>query len=188
VFRELVEIGAGRVLGDRLQQLWDQISLEPEAIHRVLQASDAIGSPAFGELEARFRQWQAWTLDLPGTYYLQAVEQLFKQNQLATGRFVALGRSIDLSNLCCPLFLLGARDDEVVALEQLLAVQGLVDWNCRIRKAIAPCTHLGLFMGRRTLSRHWPVIARWLARSRRRAPRAAGVAPPVHEPYLTEQP
>jgi poly(3-hydroxyalkanoate) synthetase len=47
---------------------------------------------------------------------LQVVEHLFKENRLATGRFVALGRRVDLSELRCLLFLLAARDDDVVAL------------------------------------------------------------------------
>jgi poly(3-hydroxybutyrate) depolymerase len=165
IFREFVEIGNGRALGHRLLQVWDQTSLDHIAIQKILQASDATGSPAFQDLESRFRQWRAWTLDLPGTYYLQVVEQLFKENQLAAGRFVALGRRIDFSSLRCPMFLLAARDDEIVAPEQLFAVQRLVDRNGRPRKAVAPCTHLGLFMGRATLSDFWPAIARWLARS-----------------------
>ena len=41
---------------------------------------------------------------------------LFKENRLATGRFVALGRRVDLSELRCLLFLLVARDDDVIAL------------------------------------------------------------------------
>jgi len=165
IFKELVELGNGRILGDRLRQLWYQTSFDDDEVHHILQASDAIGSSGFEKLALRFRQWQALTLDLPGAYYLQVVEQLFQQNQLATGRFVALGRVIDLSTLRCPMFLLGARDDEIVASEQLFAVQGLVDSRCGVRKAVASCTHLGLFMGRETLSRYWPVIARWLGRS-----------------------
>ena len=104
VFKELVEVGHGRVLGQRLLQLWDQSSMDRETIHRVVQSSDATGSSAFQDVEASFRQWQAWTVDLPGTYYLQVVEQLFKQNQLPAGHFEALGRTIDLSSLCCPIF------------------------------------------------------------------------------------
>ncbi len=165
IFRELVEIGNGRVLGHRLLQFWDQTSLDHNAIQEYPAGIRRHRIARISRLRTRFRQWHAWTLDLPGTYYLQAVEQLFKKNQLAAGRFVALGRRIDFSSLGCPLFLLAARDDEIVAPEQLFAVQRLVDRNGRIRKAVAPCTHLGLFMGRATLSDFWPAIARWLARS-----------------------
>jgi len=105
----------------------------------------------------------ASTLDLPGTYYLQVVEDLFEHNRLAAGRFVALSRKVDLSELRCPLFLLAARDDDVVAPEQIFATEHLVDRRCSIEKAVAPCGHLGLFMGKEILARIWPDIARWLS-------------------------
>ena len=62
---------------------------------------------------------------------MQVVEHLFKENRLATGRFVALGRRVELSELRCPLFLLAARDDEVVASEQIFATERLV--SCKPR-------------------------------------------------------
>jgi poly-beta-hydroxyalkanoate depolymerase len=163
VFKELVEVGHGRVLGQRLLPLWNQGSIDREMIHRILQCPDGLESPAFQNVEARFRQWQARTVDLPGTYYLQVVERLFKQNQLPAGSFEALGRAVDLSTVQCPIFLLSARDDEIVAAEQLFAVERLVGSNCRIQKTVTSCTHLGLFMGHTTLSEAWPILARWIA-------------------------
>ena len=104
-------------------------------------------------------------MDLPGTYYLQVVERLFKDNRLANGRFVALGRKTDLSNVRCPLFLLAARDDDVVAREQIFAIEHLVDnQHCTVDKTVAPCGHLGLFMGKQILADVWPSVARWLLR------------------------
>ena len=55
-----------------------------------------MGSAAFGDLEALFRDWYAWTVDLPGSFFLEVVEKLYKRNELATGNFVALGQRIDL--------------------------------------------------------------------------------------------
>ena len=96
-------------------------------------------------------------------YYLQVVEQLFKENRLAGGSFEILGRTIDLAGMRCPLFLLAARDDDVVASEQIFATAHLVDpQHCAIERATAPCGHLGLFMGRKILVEVWPEIARWL--------------------------
>ena len=90
---------------------------------------------------------------------------MFKDNRLATGRFVALGRTIDLSTVRCPLFLLAARDDDVVGREQMFAIEHLVDGKlCTVEKTVAPCGHLGLFMGRDILADVWPGVARWLSR------------------------
>src|SRR5262249_5251257 len=163
IFRELVELGGGRLLGQHALKFWSPHVPDRETMHALLQSPAALNSARFQRLEARFRDWYAWTLDLPGTYYLQAVEQLFKDNRLATGRFVALGRRIDLSNLHCPLFLLAARDDDVVAPEQVFATERLVDAKrCAVRKSVAPCDHLGLFMGTEILAGTWLQVAGWL--------------------------
>jgi len=165
IFRELVDLGGGRILGKHALQLWIPNSPNREAIREVLQSSATMDSAAFQRLEARFREWYAWTVDLPGSYYLQVVEHLFKDNRLATGRFVALGRAVDISKLRCPLFLLAAREDDVVAAEQIFATERLVDRrNCTVETAIAPCGHLGLFMGKQILTEVWPAIALWLSR------------------------
>jgi poly(3-hydroxyalkanoate) synthetase len=165
VFKELVDLGRGRILGHRVRQLWALSPLDQEAVHHLLQSPDAIGSAAFRRLEARFHEWYAWTVDLPGTYYLQVVEQLFKENRLPAGSFEILGRPIDLASVRCPLFLIAARDDDVVAPEQIFATEHLVDSRrCAVEKATAPCGHLGLFMGRKILAEVWPGIARWLLR------------------------
>jgi poly(3-hydroxybutyrate) depolymerase len=159
-FNELVELGQGRVLGPQLLQCWTE-ELDGSAIHHLLQSAHAIDSAPFRDLESRFQNWYASTLDLPGTYYLQVVQQLFKENRLAGGDFRALGRRIELSSLECPLFLLAAEHDVIVAPEQIFATERVVN-QCAIAKATAPCGHLGLFMGREVLATVWPEIAHWL--------------------------
>jgi len=151
-FKQLVEIGDGRVRGAHLLQLWKNPPLESEAIHGLLQIRDDIVAPHSSRLIALFREWYARPIDLPGTYYLQVVHWLYKENQLATGRLIGLGRAIDLSMVNLPIFLVGARDDEIVAPEQLFAARRLVGTKRRqIRQAIIGCSHLGLFMGANTL-------------------------------------
>ena len=100
---------------------------------------------------------------MPGTYYLEVVEKLYKRNELATGNFVALGQKIDLARLRLPTYLLAGSADEVVAPEQLLAVERLIGtMPDRLCHQIAPSNHLGLFMGKRTLEEYWPKIVRWM--------------------------
>ncbi len=99
-------------------------------------------------------------------YYLEVIEKLYKQNELATGQFVALGQKIDLATVRAPVFLLAARDDELVAPAQLFATERLVGTPAlKIRKETAPCRHAGLFMGKAILSEYWPRIARWIVES-----------------------
>jgi poly(3-hydroxyalkanoate) synthetase len=163
-FEQLVALGDGRVRGSHLMKFWMHPSLEPKEIHGLLQISDDIASPRSSWLIARFREWYARPIDLPGTYYLQVAQWLYKDNRLATGHFVALGRSIDLSVVRCPIFMLAARDDEIVAPGQVLAARQLVAGKGRkIRSETVAGGHLGLFMGATILTQMWPKIARWLA-------------------------
>jgi poly(3-hydroxybutyrate) depolymerase len=166
LFQELVKLGDGRVLGHKVLNLWGPEILDSEDIHQLLQTQEPIGSPAFAKLEAIFRDWYAWTVDLPGTYYLEVIERLYKRNELATGNFVALGQTIDLANVRAPVFLLAARDDELVAPAQLFATERLINTPPhKIRKDMVPCRHVGLFMGRAVLNESWPRIVRWIVGS-----------------------
>jgi poly(3-hydroxyalkanoate) synthetase len=161
-FEEFVGSQNGRVLGQNVLRIWGTALIADDA-RRVLQLPPAEDSPDTQDLQVRFREWYDLTVDLPGTYYLQVVSWLYQQNRLATGNFVALGRKIDLSALTHPIFLLGARDDEIVAPGQLFATANRVGTpKERIETATEPCGHLGLFLGAETIKNSWPRIARWL--------------------------
>ena len=166
LFHELVHLGDGRVLGDSMLKFWGPVELSSREIHDMLQASDPIGSPAFAKLEKVFRDWHAWTVDLPGVYYLEVIEKLFKNNQIARSEFVALGERLDLAKMQTPVFMLAASEDELVAAAQLFSIERLIGTPTHnIRKAIAPCRHVGLFAGKTTLADYWPKIADWLSGS-----------------------
>jgi len=164
VFDEIVRLGEGRVLGRRVLDLWEPALKGREgAVVLQLQTSD---DAEVAGLLRRFRDWFAWTVDLPGPYYRQTVQWLFKENRLAEGRFVALGRTVDLGEVRQPLYLLAARDDELVAPGQLLAARRLVGTKPDlIESTIEPCGHLGLFVGANTLQQAWANVARWLGQA-----------------------
>ena len=163
IFQSLVKAGDGRVIGRHIARLWGTDLPDAEDIRRSLQAAEPIGSPAFARLEATFNSWNAWTLDLPGTYYLEVIEKLYKRNELAAGNFVALGQKIDLSCLRLPIYLLAGDADEVVAPQQLLALARLVGTRPEsLCSELVPSDHLGLFMGKRILGEYWPRVVRWM--------------------------
>ena len=163
LFHELVNLGDGRVPGHKVLKFWGPQTVNSKDIHEMLQTGEPIGSPAFAKLEAIFRDWHAWTVDLPGTYYLEVIEKLYKKNQIATGQFVALGKKVELANMRTPVFLLAASNDELVAPAQLFATERLIGTPAHdIRTATAPCRHAGLFMGKTILGEYWPGIARWM--------------------------
>ncbi len=97
-------------------------------------------------------------------FFSSAVEKLYKQNALAAGRFEALGQRVDLATIKVPVFLLAARDDELVAPPQLFAAEHLIGTPAQeIKKAVVAGRHVSLFMGKQVLENTWPAIARWIA-------------------------
>lgn len=163
VFQELVRLGDGILLGKRVLKFWSVESVAAEDVRHVLQTEEPIGSAAFARLEGLFRDWYSYTVDLPGAFFLEVVDKLYKRNELAGGRFVALGQRIDLATVKTPIFMLAGRDDELVAPPQLFAVERLVGTDAlHLRKTTVPSRHVGLFMGKRILEEVWPTIVRWL--------------------------
>ena len=162
VFDELTRLGDGRMLGRRALELW-----EPALKSHDVAAALQVGAAELGRqtaLQERFAVWSGSTIDLPGAFYRQAVLWLFKENRLAQGRFVALGRQIDLGVVRHPLFLVAASEDEVVPLPQLMAVRDLVGTRPQdVESVTSPGNHLSLFVGADTLRGAWSSVAGWLA-------------------------
>jgi poly(3-hydroxyalkanoate) synthetase len=158
-FEGLVSSGGGLVRGDHILRFW---SISPD-VEVVLQRSLSPETAGDRELLDRFGRWYGITLDLPGAFYLQVVNWIFRENRLAKGRFVALGRDIRLEQLTVPVFLLAGANDEVVPADQAMATASLLGTSAAsMESAIIPSTHLGLFIGGRTLTTSWLRIASWL--------------------------
>lgn len=156
---EVARLGDGRVLGQRSVDFGAATLLTGDAMATLQLQSEEYARQEI--LQERFRRWSAATVDLPGVFYHQTVQWLFKENRLAGGRFTALGRRIDLAEIRQPMFLLAARDDEIVPPAQLLALRGLVGTQ-DVQTMIAPGRHLSLYLGAQTLQGAWARIALWL--------------------------
>ena len=168
----MIALGGGTMSGALSFSLWSD-DLSPE-----FTAEEALQSGCDAALTEKFNAWNLRTVDLPGVYFMQTAEWIFRENRLARGCFEALGRPVSLSAVEAPIFVLAAEDDEVVSLPQALAPRSLCH-RARVETRIAPGRHLSLFMGRKTVAGAWRDIAAWLAasgragRSRSRAPRKA---------------
>ena len=160
VYDQLVARGGGNVSGEEMLRVWSKAPSRDD-IATALQ-SDLSGEEG-AALLARFERWNAEPLNLPGTYYLEIVNWIFRENRIARGQFTALGRGIDLKDVKAPVFLLAGLDDDVVPAAQALATAGLLGTPpAFIAAASQPSNHLGLFMGARTHAHAWPRIAEWL--------------------------
>jgi poly(3-hydroxyalkanoate) synthetase len=161
---ELVALGDGLLLGRVMMAMWPIAHLANDDITKILQLESRKQGAALTALHERFRRWDDDLIDLPGVFYLQTCEWIFRENRLARGSFVALGNQIELKAIHCPLHLLVAEHDEIVACAQLLALTELVSTPpTLVTTQIVQGRHLSLFMGQRTLKIHWPKIASFLS-------------------------
>ena len=163
-YEELVALGGGLMRGKFMLQGWKNMHPEQHYIQDHIDLYEHIDDPAYLAKEETFSSWYENPIDLPGRWYLQAITQLFKENRLAKGTFVGLGRRLDLRNITCPLYLLAGAADDITTPEQVLGAKNYVGTpRERIVEKTVPGGHIGLFMGARTLKEDWPKIARWIA-------------------------
>jgi poly(3-hydroxybutyrate) depolymerase len=164
-YEELVELGGGLMRGATMLRGWKNMHPEQNYIQKHIDLYEHVDDPAYLKKEETFESWYENPIDLPGRWYLQAIVQLFKENRLAKGSFVGLGRRLDLKDITCPVYLLAGASDDITTSEQVFnAEKYLGTPRDRIEKKLAPGGHIGLFMGSRTLQQTWPAIAHWIRR------------------------
>ena len=162
-YEEMVAAGGGLMRGRFMLEGWKSMHAEEQYVDKYLELYRHIDEPDYLSKKEAFERWYENPIDLPGRWYLQAVNQLFRENRLAKGEFVGLGRRLSLGDIRCPAYLLAGEADDITPQEQVFAAEHLLGTpKDRIAKALVPGGHVGLFMGARTLREHWPKIARWI--------------------------
>jgi poly(3-hydroxybutyrate) depolymerase len=101
--------------------------------------------------------------------FAAAIELLFKEDRLAKGAFVALGRTLELKAIRVPLYLLAGAEDDITVREQVFNAARLVGTpDSEMAQKLVPGSHIALFMRSHTrshtLADAWPEIGRWLAK------------------------
>ena len=164
-YEELVQAGSGRMLGQTMLAGWKSMHPEQQYVDKYLDLYEHIEDRCYVKRTEQFERWYENPIDLPGRYYLQAIQLLFKENRFAKGEFVALGRTLDLKAVRVPLYLLAGADDDITTKEQVFNAASLVGTpDSEIVKKLVPGGHIGLFMGSHTLADAWPEIGRWLGK------------------------
>ncbi len=164
-FEEMVAAGSGRMPGKFMLAGWKNMHPDEQYLEKYLDLYEHIEDKSYVKRTERFERWYENPIDLPGKWYLQAIRELFKENRLAEGTFVALGRTISLKDIDAPLYLLAGENDDITTKEQVFNAERLVGTSKgEIVRKLVPGGHIGLFMGSRTLQHAWPEIGVWIKR------------------------
>jgi poly-beta-hydroxyalkanoate depolymerase len=169
----MVESGGGRMLGQYMLAGWKDMHPGAQYLGKFIDLYAHVTDEKYLKRTEHFESWYENPIDLPGRYYLQAIDLLFKKNLFAKGKFVGLGRELKPKDIRCPLFLLAGGADDITTREQVFAAEQLVGTaSAQIRKQIVPGGHIGLFMGSNTLTGVWPDIGAWIRQQSSAPPRA----------------
>lgn len=162
-YQEMVDAGNGLMPGKMMLAGWKNMNAEEQYLGKYIDLYNHIENKNYIKRTEYFERWYENPIDLPGAYYLEVIQKLFKENQFAKGQFTGLGQRLSLKSITCPVYLLAGRDDEITTKEQVFnADKYLGTSKKRIIKKLAPGGHIGLFMGNKTLTEYWPDIACWI--------------------------
>lgn len=171
LYEKMVAMGKGCMLGKTMLAGWKSMNAEEQYMGKFLELYQHIEDRNYIERTEKFERWYENPIDLPGAYYLQAIKDIFKENRLAKGEFVGLGKRLSMKDIVCPVYLLAGAEDDITTKEQVFdADKYLGTPKAEITKKLASGGHIGLFMGKKTLSECWPDIARWILSDCKAAP------------------
>jgi len=162
-YAQLVGMGGGLMKGSFMLQGWKNMNPVEHYFQAYIDLYEHIEDPNYLKKEEVFQSWYENPIDLPGRWYLQVIDQIFKRNLLAKGKFIGLGRTLHLKDITCPIYLIAGTKDDITTPEQILdAAHYFGTPASHIVKKSIPGGHIGLFMGANALKNDWPDVARWI--------------------------
>lgn len=162
-YRNIVNMGGGLFPGRFMLAAWKSSKPQQHYFGKYVDLYQHIDDPAYVKKQEAFEAWYENPINLPGRWYLQAVEQLFKENRLVKGTFIGLGKRLSLADIRCPITLIAGEQDDITTPEQVLNTAQYVSTEDKdIVRIMVPGGHIGLFMGANALDNYWPGVGRWL--------------------------
>jgi len=163
LYRSLVATGNG-MLDGRMMVMGFNLMKPGQTSLRYLSLYRNIHDPVQLERFREMKNWYDFTQNIAGEFYLWIVEHLFRDNELVQGKLVVGGRTVDLKQITCPIFLVGGTHDHVTPAEQVFAMAKYVGTDpANIQQYLVEAGHIGLFMGKDILTGTWSEIGHRIA-------------------------
>jgi polyhydroxyalkanoate synthase len=107
-------------------------------------------------------RWLNDNIPMAGETFRDFVKKLYQRNELVRGELVLGGRLVSLARIDCPLLLLTAKHDHLVAPGSTLSIRGHVS-SRNVREMMIDAGHVGLVVSGKAHQTLWPEATRWLA-------------------------
>jgi polyhydroxyalkanoate synthase len=101
--------------------------------------------------------WGSDNVSFPGACYEQYIQELYRENRLATGAFTVLGRPARLGNITCPVLAIAFAEDHIVPVssaQPLIDLVGARDKQILVDRG----GHVGAVVSRKAADRLWPAL------------------------------
>ncbi len=157
-YEAMVGCSGGMMPGDLMLMGWKLMNPYDRFVRDYLNIWLHVRDDAYLARTRKFQEWYEYTQDISGRWYLEAVEELFKENGLIRGRLKVLGELVDLGAISCPLALLAGEKDDITLVPQVhnLARYASTPEDRIFRAVIPEAGHISVFMGSRALRHEWP--------------------------------
>ncbi|MBM3133268.1 MAG: alpha/beta fold hydrolase [Chloroflexi bacterium] len=140
-YEQMVIWGGGTMRGEFMLFGWKMMN-PIERMQDYIDLWHATGTAKFRKLQ-KFRDWYEYTQDLAGVWYLQAVDRIFRRNDLWEGRLELFGEPVRFSNITCPVVSIAGENDDITLIPQALALPGT-------HVTIPDVGHIGIFMSKKS--------------------------------------
>jgi polyhydroxyalkanoate synthase len=122
------------------------------------QMDDARAVTSYFALE----RWLNDNIPVAGETFREFVKNLYQRNQLVRGELVLGGRRVELARVTCPLLLLTAQHDHLVAPQATEGIRPHVGSRDVTSMGVG-AGHVGLVVGAKAHAKLWPAVMRWAA-------------------------
>ncbi len=149
-FGALVAAGGGLMRGKLMLAGWKAMHSYENYCGKYVDLFEKCEDEQYLERTKRFASWYETVLDLPGRFYLEAVETLFQQNRLYEDGW--------LGKITCPVYLVAGESDDITPPEQVFSAAEKFTSAPVLRKMLVPGGHVGMFMSSRSIKNYWPQV------------------------------
>jgi polyhydroxyalkanoate synthase len=108
-------------------------------------------------------KWANEYVPFPGEFFRQWVKEFYQDNKLIRNELNLGGRPVSLSNIHCPVLVVGAKQDYICPPECARALMDAVS-STEKEYLELPGGHISLIAGRGAARHVWPKVSAWIAR------------------------
>jgi polyhydroxyalkanoate synthase len=172
---------------------WCFLAMNPvrNFLDKAIGFYEQMTDPRSMENHFALEQWLNDNIPVAGATFREFVTKLYQRNQLVRGEMQVGPRRVDLGRLTCPVLLLTAKNDHLVAPEATEGIRPHLGGGDVTSMGIS-AGHVGLVVGAKAHAKFWPEATRWAAERSTVAtfatPLAASSATAPSEPRAVSQP